>query len=186
METPATPPRGRPQGSQPPINPTPPLTKPATPPRGALPFLLPPKNIRILGNFACPILLVSKTNHNVTPIFQAHCIRGITLASFRIIMIMPIDINRDHGVFIVKIWPGSTGLNQALRMRRQMKLVLLQVAQPLAFQFRICLPHQLFQVFRARFFGWTRYDMRFCQVKEEIANGLAVEQPVVTLVVVGE
>src|SRR5438445_324323 len=91
-----TPPRGRPQGSQPRINPTPALTKTATPPRGALPFLLPPKYIRILGNFACPILLVSKTNHNVTPIFQAHCIRGITLASFRIIMIMPIDINRDH------------------------------------------------------------------------------------------
>src|SRR6266581_1149866 len=111
METPATPPRGRPQGSQPHINPTPALTKTATPPRGALHFLLPPKYIRILGNFACPILLVSKTNHNVTPILQAHCKRGITFASFGILMVMPIDINRDHRVFIVKIWPGSTGLN---------------------------------------------------------------------------
>src|SRR6266566_2990815 len=99
--------------------------------------LLPPKNIRILGNFARPILLVSETNHNVTPILQAHCKRGITFASFGILMIVPIDINRDHGVFIVKIWPGSTGLNQALRVCRQMKLLFLQVAQPLAFQFRI-------------------------------------------------
>ena len=89
-----------------------------------------PKNIRILPNFTCPIILVPKTNYDVTPIFQTHCVCSITFAPFRKVMIVPIDINGDHRVFIVKIWSGSAGFDQALRVCRQMQLMLLQVAQP--------------------------------------------------------
>src|SRR5688572_6736649 len=108
-----------------------------------------PEDVRILLHGGRPALLLAEAKDDISTVFHALILGGITSFPLRILMRWTVNVNSSVVLFIEEVRPGLADLEELLSTGRQVVIVGLQVVEPSLFKLRTAKPLQLDDVFGA-------------------------------------